>query len=204
LSATLSKDIILFRQRVYCQAGLYSATKLDGDYGKLTAKAESRWDEIYRGFRQACGELDGRSERCLYSVLPKLQSRIRLFLTMLSEKKIHTKVLSGTRTYAEQNALYAQGRTKPGDRVTKARGGFSNHNFGCAIDIGIFTATGKYLEDDPLYDKAVDLSRQINGLAQGADWPTPDRPHYELDHKLKISEVRRRFEVGELIYVTNQ
>lgn len=39
------------------------------------------------------------------------------------------------RTIAEQDALYAQGRTKPGKKVTNAKGGQSYHNYGLAIDI---------------------------------------------------------------------
>lgn len=39
------------------------------------------------------------------------------------------------RTNAEQEDLYAQGRTKPGKIVTYARGGQSYHNYGLAIDI---------------------------------------------------------------------
>lgn len=40
----------------------------------------------------------------------------------------------GFDTYAAQNALYAQGRTKPGRVVTNAPGGYSAHNFGLAVD----------------------------------------------------------------------
>jgi peptidoglycan L-alanyl-D-glutamate endopeptidase CwlK len=39
------------------------------------------------------------------------------------------------RTIAEQDALYAQGRTKPGKKVTNAKGGQSYHGYGMAIDI---------------------------------------------------------------------
>ena len=40
----------------------------------------------------------------------------------------------GYDTYGAQMALWAQGRTKPGPIVTRARGGESAHNFGLAID----------------------------------------------------------------------
>ncbi|MEO8506247.1 MAG: hypothetical protein ABI593_01300 [Betaproteobacteria bacterium] len=41
-----------------------------------------------------------------------------------------------------QDAPYRQGRLgNPGPRVTNARDGQSNHNFGIAWDIGIFTAS---------------------------------------------------------------
>lgn len=39
------------------------------------------------------------------------------------------------RTFAEQEAIYAQGRTKPGAIVTNAKGGQSYHNYGLAVDI---------------------------------------------------------------------
>lgn len=42
----------------------------------------------------------------------------------------------GTRTPAEQDALYAQGRTAPGPKVTGAKGGWSMHNYGMAADHG--------------------------------------------------------------------
>ncbi|HUH27679.1 M15 family metallopeptidase [Gelidibacter sp.] len=39
------------------------------------------------------------------------------------------------RSFNEQEALYAQGRTKPGAIVTNARGNESYHNYGMAVDI---------------------------------------------------------------------
>lgn len=40
---------------------------------------------------------------------------------------IEIKVITGTRSYAEQDALYAKGRTSPDtDKVTNAKGGHSN------------------------------------------------------------------------------
>ena len=41
---------------------------------------------------------------------------------------------SGMRTFEQQDALYAQGRTKPGKICTKAPGGFSAHQYGAAVD----------------------------------------------------------------------
>ncbi len=49
------------------------------------------------------------------------------------------RIVQGLRTIAEQDALYAQGRTKPGPIVTKAKGGSSFHNYGLAIDFAILT-----------------------------------------------------------------
>lgn len=50
---------------------------------------------------------------------------------------IAVRIVQGLRTIDEQNALYAQGRTKPGKIVTNAKGGSSYHNYGLAIDFAI-------------------------------------------------------------------
>jgi peptidoglycan LD-endopeptidase CwlK len=47
------------------------------------------------------------------------------------------RIVQGLRTIAEQNALYAKGRTAPGSIVTNAKGGSSYHNYGLAIDFAI-------------------------------------------------------------------
>lgn len=50
---------------------------------------------------------------------------------------IAVRIVQGLRTIEEQNALYEQGRTKPGNIVTNAKGGSSYHNYGLAIDFAI-------------------------------------------------------------------
>ena len=44
-------------------------------------------------------------------------------------------VISGFRSWKEQTALWAKGRTQPGTKVTNAMGGESSHNFGLAADL---------------------------------------------------------------------
>ena len=55
------------------------------------------------------------------------------------------------RTFAEQDELYAQGRTKPGKRITNAKGWQSLHNYGVAIDFALLidgkTASWEDLKD---------------------------------------------------------
>lgn len=47
---------------------------------------------------------------------------------------IAIRIVQGLRTFEEQDALYQQGRTKPGKIVTKAKAGSSFHQYGLAID----------------------------------------------------------------------
>jgi len=87
--------------------------------------------------------IDERSEKNISTLNPKLQPLARKLIETATERGIHVKIICGNRTYAEQDELYAQGRTKPGSIVTKAKGGQSMHNVGCAFDVGIFSADGK-------------------------------------------------------------
>src|ERR1700704_435919 len=87
--------------------------------------------------------VDERSEKNIRTLRPEVQPLARKLIETAVEQGINAKVISGLRTYAEQDALYAQGRTQSGPKVTKARGGYSWHNFGMAFDVGIFSADGK-------------------------------------------------------------
>ncbi len=67
-------------------------------------------------------KVDDRSERVIATLLPEVQPYARALIAKAAASGIVIKVLSGLRTYDEQNDLYAQGRTKPGSIVTNARG----------------------------------------------------------------------------------
>ncbi|TGD58763.1 M15 family metallopeptidase [Flavobacterium humi] len=45
------------------------------------------------------------------------------------------RITQGFRSFKEQEILYAQGRTKPGRKLTNAKPGESIHNYGFAVDI---------------------------------------------------------------------
>jgi len=90
------------------------------------------------------------------------------------------EVVQGLRTFAEQDALFAQGRTKPGKKVTNAKGGQSNHNYGLAVDLCLFVGNQPQWEDEAGFDR-IGAAGKNQGLKWGGDWPKfPDRPHLEL------------------------
>lgn len=85
------------------------------------------------------------------------------------------------RPVEEQNKLYAQGRTAPGQRVTNAKGGQSPHNFkpSYAFDVG-FDHHGNLDWTDQLF---IDFAKLITDpLIQwgGTFKSIPDKPHFEL------------------------
>lgn len=97
------------------------------------------------------------------------------------------RIVQGLRTIDEQNALYAQGRTKPGQIVTNARGGSSYHNYGLAIDFCLLY-NGKISWDTNLdedkdgvkdWQEVVTMFKN-NGFSWGGDWKSiVDQPHLE-------------------------
>lgn len=146
--------------------------------------------------------VDSRSEANILTLHPKVQPYARGLIQVAVEQGIDARVISGTRTYAVQDGLYEQGRSKPGPIVTNARGGQSSHNFGTAFDLGLFE-NGKYLDDSPLYRKVAMIGKSM-GLSWGGDWSHPDEPHLylkplwaaNLSESQMMTELRRRHDAG--------
>lgn len=107
------------------------------------------------------------------------------------------------RTFAEQDAIYAQGRTKPGKVVTKAKGGQSYHNYGLAIDIvllvdrdgnGTFEEASWEENVDFDGDKKADWQEIVAifkryGWEWGGDWKFSDTPHFQKTFGKSIAEL---------------
>ncbi|MFF2016618.1 M15 family metallopeptidase [Paenibacillus sp. NPDC058177] len=109
-------------------------------------------------------------------------------------------ISQGLRTFAEQNALYAQGRSKPGNIVTNARGGFSYHNYGLAIDFALLLPDGKGISWDMKRDgngnkiadwqEVVQEAKQL-GFEWGGDWTSfKDYSHLQIAYGLSIDQLR--------------
>jgi peptidoglycan L-alanyl-D-glutamate endopeptidase CwlK len=153
------------------------------------------------------GAVDARSEKTIAALQPEVRPYARSLVLKAASMGITIKVISGLRTYDEQNALYAQGRTKPGKIVTNARGGFSNHNFGIAFDIGVFDGAS-YIPESPRY-KAVGALGSELGLEWGGNWKTiKDEPHFQLRPRWAnnmaerdmLAELRARVASGRALY----
>jgi peptidoglycan L-alanyl-D-glutamate endopeptidase CwlK len=128
---------------------------------------------------EAISAVDPRSETNIATLLPELHPYARSLVQKAADVGIQIKIISGLRTFAEQDALFAQGRTAPGNKVTNARGGFSNHNFGIAFDVGVFESN-RYQGDSPKY-RAVGVIGMELGLEWGGNWTSfVDQPHFQL------------------------
>lgn len=197
MARPFSKSDVLFRQRLLACSGLYHGD-LDGLWGPQTDAAERAASRLYFESLRDLGAADPRSEEVIRSLQVPAQRPMRLLLAALSGIGWMVRLLSGTRTYAEQQALYDQGRAAKGKIVTNARPGASWHNFGCAVDIGIFSAEGKYQTAEKPYRELGAIGSKLDGIEWGGSWKSfPDWPHYQVATGLTIKEARRRFEAGE-------
>ena len=194
MSARLLPEDVLFFQRLLRAEGLYHDA-MDGIWGPLTETASRAFETNSQELRTATRTFDARSESNIVTLSLEAQRQARLSLGRILDGGLNARIISGTRTYAQQDALYGHGRFgNPGPVVTKARGGQSNHNFGIAWDIGVFRADGTYVDDGPPYDQAAQL-----GLAPGIEWGGnwtnfPDKPHYQLRLDLLLADLRVAFE----------
>jgi peptidoglycan L-alanyl-D-glutamate endopeptidase CwlK len=194
MSAPLTKPETVFRQRVLSCAGFYTGA-LDGLWGAATDAADQAFHAEYLRLQTVGGTFDPRTEGVIISLLPKAQAKAREFMRVAGPT---CKLLSGTRTYAEQDALFAQRPV-----VTRARGGQSNHNFCIAWDVGIFQ-NGHYLtgatkaEEAAYAALAANIKAHVADLEWGGDWKSiTDMPHYQLVTGKTLAQVRTAFEAGK-------
>jgi len=147
-------------------------------------------------------EFDARTERNIATLDPKARPMFRKFIALAKATAATLGcdyvLTDGNRTYAEQDALYAKGRSTSGEVVTNAKGGQSNHNFGIAGDFGVFKG-GIYLdsgtrEQQQLAEKvhkACSLQAAACGLEWGGSWRSiVDQPHYEVKTGLTLPQKR--------------
>jgi len=151
--------------------------------------------------------VDSRTQQNLarldLAVQPTMREVTQIAKSVAKSFKLDVTVISGHRSYEQQADLYAKGRTAPGSIVTYAKPGSSNHNFGTAIDFGIF-AGGKYLDArEPGLTERVYLAIFNNIEAEGlrVDWggnwkQLKDTPHFEYRTGLTLAEMRERKEAG--------
>ncbi|MDR7193447.1 peptidoglycan-binding protein [Luteimonas terrae] len=141
---------------------------------------------------------DGPSNARIATLHPELRGQAAEFVNRVEQELgITLRVTSGMRTYAEQDALYAQGRTAPGGIVTQVPAGYSNHNFGTAFDVVEVRPDGS-INWSPDW-QAIGRVGTDMGLEWGGNWTTfVDRPHFQLDSGLSTADMRNRIAAGDV------
>jgi len=124
-------------------------------------------------------------------------------------------VTCGLRSFLDQDALYAIGRTQPNPRnaskeypfgtpVTSAIGGQSWHNYGLAVDVCVFGLGRKPLWDYtlPCWGKLGQLGLDL-GLEWGGTWSGTKRdpPHFQFRGGLTLSAAKAIYTINGLVGV---
>jgi peptidoglycan L-alanyl-D-glutamate endopeptidase CwlK len=131
------------------------------------------------------------NSRNLDDLLPAVKVRVEKFLNSAKDAGIDLLVTSTYRDNESQNALYAQGRTKPGRIVTNAKGGQSFHNYRCAVDV-VPLLNGK-----PVWDAENDIWQKVGdlGIAAGLEWAGNwtkfrEMPHFQYTNGLNLADLQ--------------
>lgn len=147
--------------------------------------------------------MDPRSLAALNTLHPKFRAAAIEAWMVAQEAmpaNVQIIVVQGLRTFAESDALYAQGRTKPGSIVTKAAAGQSYHNYGLAFDFAMIT-NGKDDETvGPLWMKIVAVMEKY-GMTWGGNFPEGfhDNPHFENKFGYNWRDLLAKHNAGDFI-----
>ncbi|MGG1641891.1 M15 family metallopeptidase [Paenibacillus sp. NRS-1782] len=146
-------------------------------------------------------QVRAKSAKRLEGVAPVVKAAAEALIDRCYARGVWIVITQGLRTYPEQDALYAQGRN--GDKrqkVTNARGGYSIHNFGYAVDFALLLRDGRSvswetLRDDdkdslPDWSEVVEEAKRL-GFEWGGDWRSfTDMPHIQMVFGLSTAQFR--------------
>jgi len=148
------------------------ASKLTAD-GIVGPKTREAIDAAY-------GKIEKKKQSLAkWKLVPELEEKAIEFLDRCKNAGYSLKITHGFRTVEEQDALYAIGRTKPGKKVTNAKGMKSKHCQGKAFDIA-FTGKDPYPTSSKVWEEIGQIGEGC-GLVWGGRFSTfKDRPHFEI------------------------
>jgi len=131
------------------------------------------------------------NSRSLTDLLPVVQKKARALLAAAKAEGIDLLVTSTYRDAECQDALYAQGRTKPGRKVTNARGGQSWHQYRVAFDVVPLFAGKAVWNDQRLWKRIGELGESV-GLEWAGRWKTfRESPHFQFTGGLTMADLRK-------------
>lgn len=134
------------------------------------------------------------NSRSLDELLTVVQPRVEHFIALCDQEGIDLLVTSTYRDHESQQALYDQGRTKPGKKVTNAKPGQSWHNWRCAVDV-VPLRNGKPVwntsgEDAKLWARIGELGEQA-GLEWAGRWKTfKEMAHFQYTGGLTLADLQ--------------
>lgn len=127
---------------------------------------------------------------------PEMVQKMNQLVEECANQGLKIRITQTYRTVEQQDALYAQGRTKPGNIVTNAKGSSysSMHQWGIAFDFCRNDRKGAYNDSDGFFRRVGQVGKSI-GLEWGGDWKSiVDKPHFQLPYwGSSASGLKRQF-----------
>lgn len=117
------------------------------------------------------------NSRKLTDLHPKLALLCQQFIADCAKQGIDVIITSTYRDNAAQAALYAQGRTTSGARVTNAKAGESYHNYHVAFDFCPVVGGKAQWDDASIFEKCGEIAESL-----GLDWAGRWKTFKELAH----------------------
>lgn len=114
--------------------------------------------------------------RDISELTPNAQKACNLFMAECKKQGLNVLITETYRSQERQDYLYAQGRTRKGNKVTWTK--YSRHTSRRAWDI-CKNLKGHEYTDTEFFNKCGEIARSL-GITWGGDWSTPDRPHFEV------------------------
>lgn len=121
------------------------------------------------------------SIRDIHELLPTVAQAAEKALAECKSLGLGVLVTCTYRTNAEQEALYAQGRSKPGPKVTNAKAGQSFHQYRVALDLyPMVNGKPDFGGKSPLWHKIAAVFKK-HGFEWAFEWKRfKERPHFQM------------------------
>ena len=130
------------------------------------------------------------NSRSLIDLLPPVSKRAADFKESCADAGIDIIFTSTFRDFESQAALYAQGRTAPGQIVTNARAGESFHNYRCAFDFAPIVNGKIPWNDTDLFTKCGEIGEKC-GLTWAGRWTTfRELAHLQYTGGLTLADLK--------------
>ena len=121
---------------------------------------------------------------------PKVADMCGAFVARCKAQGVDVIITSTYRDFASQNALYAQGRTTPGKKVTNAKGGQSFHNFNVAFDFVPIVNGKAQWNDLKAFTKCGEIAESV-GLEWAGRWVSfKEMAHCQYTGGLKLVDLQ--------------
>ncbi len=130
------------------------------------------------------------NSRKIEDLKPDVAALCKAFIDACSKAGIDVIITSTYRDDASQAALYAQGRTAPGQKVTNAKAGESFHNYRVAFDFVPIVNGKADWNDASLFEKCGEIGEGL-GLEWAGRWHTfKELAHCQFTGGLTLAELQ--------------